>query len=740
MKKLIIAISLMFVAFTVQAAPFSTTDLIVGGAPYYDIRSRATLTAADTAAVAAGKGLVCASTYTISTATTITSSFTAEKGCTLVKSGTGTIAFSGPFSAGLYQVFSGFSPGDVTGLKEARPEWFGGAGDNSTDNATPIACAAASGGRVYIDEGTYLVKPTTTSTGIASLSSVRIQGKGAASIIKLDWTGATTNVYYVWYVSGDDVSFDNLTFDGNKSGVPFSLNPNTTFRLLFWYRATNSQAVARFNLNNLKLINFPGCRGGAALESVDTSVACYNSHFTNITKEDCDTTFAISGNLSSASGNQVDDETYWSHDITVDNFINRQSSLTNYQWMAFGTYGVKRIVANNLVLYGAQDNGLNIEFTEDGKFYGVISQECKGSGVNTYGYVNRVEVFEPNIINCGSNYPGDTAVASVSMRGAEWWDGNIDTNPVDVVVTRPTISNSTSTAPAYFVNRRTPGNAGSLYTEHKKTGVIVKKEHAFSIAQTTNSSAYGAWYTVLDDFNYGPPEDISIWGDPSAGAATVTKTLSATDLYYALTTTSQFRGKAFYLPGGVDAIYAVKAKVKVVLGTWSLRADSGGGTVRFRGDLANATTDYIDTAFVVRFLVADTAPVITFMNGSAGGVSSELHVKDVQIAAISGTPQRLLTNFESVLADVGNSAKTCVAGTTETTIIYNTAITADRAVTLSTSTVFKGARFRVIRTANATGAFNVNVGTGPLKALAAGQWCDVEYNGSAWVLTAYGTL
>lgn len=25
-------------------------------------------------------------------------------------------------------------------------------------------------------------------------------------------------------------------------------------------------------------------------------------------------------------------------------------------------------------------------------------------------------------------------------------------------------------------------------------------------------------------------------------------------------------------------------------------------------------------------------------------------------------------------------------------------------------------------------------------AIAAGQWCDVQYNGSAWVLTAYGTL
>ena len=71
---------------------------------------------------------------------------------------------------------------------------------------------------------------------------------------------------------------------------------------------------------------------------------------------------------------------------------------------------------------------------------------------------------------------------------------------------------------------------------------------------------------------------------------------------------------------------------------------------------------------------------------------------------------------------------------------WNTPLTADRAVTLSTTYARAGARFRIIRTAAATGAFNLNVGTGPLKALGIGSWCDVEYDGSAWFLAAYGTL
>ena len=89
----------------------------------------------------------------------------------------------------------------------------------------------------------------------------------------------------------------------------------------------------------------------------------------------------------------------------------------------------------------------------------------------------------------------------------------------------------------------------------------------------------------------------------------------------------------------------------------------------------------------------------------------------------------------------GDEAATLIVGTDESTNVWDTALTADRAVALSTTGAVKGAKFRIVRTANATGAFNLNVGTGPLKAMGtAGSFSDVEYDGSAWVLTAYGTL
>lgn len=94
----------------------------------------------------------------------------------------------------------------------------------------------------------------------------------------------------------------------------------------------------------------------------------------------------------------------------------------------------------------------------------------------------------------------------------------------------------------------------------------------------------------------------------------------------------------------------------------------------------------------------------------------------------------------SVSTDNGDAAATLTAGKNAITQRWATPLTTDRAVTLSTTGAYTGARFRIVREATATGAFNLNVGTGPLKALAAGEWCDVEFSGAAWFLSGYGSL
>jgi hypothetical protein len=95
-------------------------------------------------------------------------------------------------------------------------------------------------------------------------------------------------------------------------------------------------------------------------------------------------------------------------------------------------------------------------------------------------------------------------------------------------------------------------------------------------------------------------------------------------------------------------------------------------------------------------------------------------------------PRPLVVTYgdEDVTVDVMVSAET---------LRFNTPLTANKAVTLSTTNAYNGAKFRVFRTAAATGAFDLDVGGG-LKILAAGQWCDVEHDGAAWRLTASGSL
>jgi hypothetical protein len=101
-----------------------------------------------------------------------------------------------------------------------------------------------------------------------------------------------------------------------------------------------------------------------------------------------------------------------------------------------------------------------------------------------------------------------------------------------------------------------------------------------------------------------------------------------------------------------------------------------------------------------------------------------------------------------VSADKGNAGFTLTLGTSEPTAYVNTPLTANRTITLSTNTSnlgtvaqANGGKFRVVRTANSTGAFTLDIPhNGGTKSLSTGQWADFEFTGSVWILTASGSL
>lgn len=93
-------------------------------------------------------------------------------------------------------------------------------------------------------------------------------------------------------------------------------------------------------------------------------------------------------------------------------------------------------------------------------------------------------------------------------------------------------------------------------------------------------------------------------------------------------------------------------------------------------------------------------------------------------------------NVRHVSGDRGDADVTLNAGTDLEVQRFATALTANRTITLGTG--YPGALFRIVR--SGLGAFTLDVGG--LKTLGAGvaAWCDVGHDGTAWILTAAGTL
>lgn len=96
---------------------------------------------------------------------------------------------------------------------------------------------------------------------------------------------------------------------------------------------------------------------------------------------------------------------------------------------------------------------------------------------------------------------------------------------------------------------------------------------------------------------------------------------------------------------------------------------------------------------------------------------------------------------DSIAADNGNADKTLTYASSDPVQRWNTALTANRTATLSTSQAKEGAHFIVVRGAGATGNFSLSVGA--LATLwAPGQWAEVRYDAgtAAWVLEKMGYL
>jgi Pectate lyase superfamily protein len=140
----------------------------------------------------------------------------------------------------------------------------------------------------------------------------------------------------------------------------------------------------------------------------------------------------------------------------------------------------------------------------------------------------------------------------------------------------------------------------------------------------------------------------------------------------------------------------------------------------------------------------ETATPMVFHNGSSTGIATFNGVWSQGLGFMlegtrtggTGAIRSVVIAPPAVGTDRGDNSRTLTWGVDAATQRWSTTLTANRTITLSTTSAVNGARFRVRRLGG--GAFTLDVGG--LKNLSISQWCDVEYDGSAWILSAYGTL
>jgi hypothetical protein len=130
------------------------------------------------------------------------------------------------------------------------------------------------------------------------------------------------------------------------------------------------------------------------------------------------------------------------------------------------------------------------------------------------------------------------------------------------------------------------------------------------------------------------------------------------------------------------------------------------------------------------------------------GTLSGFTVINASYSTISGgaltdiAKYKSFTNVKNGNATKADADVTLTVGTDSRVQRFGTTLTADRTITLATTGAINGDNFRIVRTSTGGGAFNLNVGAGTaIKVLGAiNTWCDVEYTGAAWVVTASGSL
>lgn len=241
------------------------------------------------------------------------------------------------------------------------------------------------------------------------------------------------------------------------------------------------------------------------------------------------------------------------------------------------------------------------------------------------------------------------------------------------------------------------------------------------------------------------------------------ETVGGTFLFENLRCVSAGNGTAFASHVNIDADKRSKDFLLIERNCTFENVGTGSATARvhFINPGTAANTNRIDV--VVDGLVYDApaAPITLFGINNTQDISA---ISSIRVDNYSGPLDLLLTATNSANLNIpfsgnlrgeltgyasrGQNNVTLAADRVQGTSTFSAktnnwdaSFGTNRTVTLSTTRARAGDTFRIVRTGGSTGGpFTLDVGTGPLKQLTQNQWCDVTFNGTAWGLSAFGSL
>lgn len=271
-------------------------DNFVTLGPWVDVRAYASINAAVTAIGSTQTTLLVPNAQTLTANLTIPSTLSLWilKGGSIVKASTFTLTINGPFFAGRYTVFSGFSAGNVTGLQTVFPEWFGALADGSTNDLSAMTVAA-----------------NATSTGTIDLNA-----------------GKTYKINGEWDIPA------NVSVEGNGATIDGSSATGLTNALIFATGSISSAIGGGFTgaitagfAGTLTFNSSPGLAAGDLILVRDTDDGSWYAGFTDARKGEYMVVKTVSGNDITVTSSVIDS---YPSDATVYLVTSTRSSFRNF--------------------------------------------------------------------------------------------------------------------------------------------------------------------------------------------------------------------------------------------------------------------------------------------------------------------------------------------------------------------------------------------------------------------------